>query len=93
VGNVYITLQLIYSVNGAPNFIRIVLVLWEILQKNILVSFFWTQCKYNTLYTCDNNSTPNISASDDMHDNQSVTVHQYETKVVAKRNNYEHNQY
>jgi len=38
--NVYIILQQIYLANGVPNFIRITRVLWEILQKNILVSIF-----------------------------------------------------
>jgi len=37
-------LQQIYSGNGVQNFIRIAQVLWKALQKNILVSSFWTHC-------------------------------------------------
>jgi len=40
VENVYIALQQIYLGISVPNFIRIAQVLYEILQKNILVSFF-----------------------------------------------------
>jgi len=40
VENIYIILQQIYSENDLPNFIKIAQVLWTILQKNMLVSFF-----------------------------------------------------
>jgi len=38
-GKLYIISKQMYSGNGAPNFIRIAGVLWEILQKNSLVFF------------------------------------------------------
>jgi len=47
VGNSYIILKQIYSGNGVPNFTRIARVLYDILQKNVLVSFF-----LDTVYTC-----------------------------------------
>jgi len=44
VENIHIILQHFYSGNSIPNFIKIALVLWEILQKTFWSLFFWTQC-------------------------------------------------
>ena len=47
-------LQQIYSGNSVTNFISIAQVLWKILQKNILVSFFQTHCisRMPTIHFC-----------------------------------------